>query len=41
MRHGRYDSLEFEIGKQDLCFMLKEAEQDVWGVLRLNRVVSK
>lgn len=34
MRPGRYDNLEFEIGKQDLCFMLKEAEQDVWGVLR-------
>ena len=34
MRRGRYDSLEFEIGKQDLCFMLKEAEQDVWSVLR-------
>lgn len=34
MRRGRYDSLEFEVGKQDLCFMLKEAEQDVWSVLR-------
>lgn len=34
MRPGRYDTLEFDVGKQDLCFMLKEAEQDVWGVLR-------
>lgn len=34
MRPGRYDSLEFEIGKQDLLFMLKEAERDVWSVLR-------
>lgn len=34
MRRGRYDSLEFEIGKQDLCFMLRQAEQDVWSLLR-------
>ena len=34
MRRGRYDSLEFDSGKQDLCFMLKEAEQDVWSVLK-------
>jgi putative transposase len=34
MRRGRYDSLEFEASKQDLFFMLREAEQDVWSVLR-------
>ncbi len=34
MRPGRYDSLEFEIGKQDLFFMLRQAEQDVWSVIR-------
>ena len=34
MRRGRYDSLEFDASKQDLSFMLKEAEQDVWSVLR-------
>jgi transposase-like protein len=34
MRRGRYDSLEFDVGKQDLLFMLREAEQDVWSVLR-------
>ena len=34
MRRGRYDSLEFDAGKQDLLFMLRQAEQDVWSVLR-------
>lgn len=34
MRPGRYDSLEFEESKQDLFFMLREAERDVWGVMR-------
>ncbi len=34
MRRGRYDSLEFEASKQDLCFMMRQAEQDVWSVLR-------
>lgn len=34
MRRGRYDSLEFDVGKQDLLFMLRQAEQDVWSVLR-------
>lgn len=34
MRRGRYDSLEFEVGKQDLRFMLRQAEQDVWSTLR-------
>ncbi|MBI5748903.1 MAG: IS256 family transposase [Nitrospinae bacterium] len=34
MRRGRYDSLEFDIGKQDLLFMLRQAEEDVWSVLR-------
>lgn len=34
MRFGRYDSLNFEIGKQDLSFMLREAEKDVWSMMR-------
>jgi len=34
MRPGRYDNLEFEISKQNLSFMLKEAKADVWGVLK-------
>lgn len=37
MRPGRYDSLEFEESKQNLSFMLKEAERDVWGFLRGHR----
>ncbi len=37
MRPGRYDSLEFEVSKQNLSFMLKEAERDLWGVLRDHR----
>lgn len=37
MRPGRYDSLEFEKSKQDLYFMLKEAETDVWSVMRGER----
>ena len=37
MRPGRYDSLEFEKSKQDLYFMLKEAERDVWSVMRGQR----
>ncbi len=34
MRPGRYDSLNFEVSKQNLAFMLKEAERDVWSVLK-------
>lgn len=34
MRPNRYDSLNFEVSKQNLAYMLKEAEQDVWSVLR-------
>lgn len=34
MRPGRYDSLEFEGSKQDLFFMLREAQRDVWGVMK-------
>ncbi|MBM3252911.1 MAG: IS256 family transposase [Candidatus Omnitrophica bacterium] len=34
MRAGKYDILEFEASKQDLSFMLREAERNVWGVLR-------
>lgn len=37
MRPGKYDSLEFEASKQNLLFMLREAERDVWGVLRDHR----
>jgi len=37
MRPGKYDSLEFEVSKQNLSFMLREAEKDVWGVLRDHR----
>lgn len=37
MRPGRYDILEFEESKQNLSFMLKEAEKDVWGLLRDHR----
>lgn len=34
MRPGRYDSLEFEGSKQNLSFMLREAEKDLWGLMR-------
>ncbi len=34
MRPGRYDTLNFHEGKQNLAFMLKEAKEDVWGVVR-------
>ena len=37
MRPGRYDSLEFEPSKQNLLFMLREAQRDVWGYLRDQR----
>ncbi|MFH1753152.1 MAG: IS256 family transposase [Candidatus Omnitrophota bacterium] len=37
MRPGYYDSLEFEASKQNLSFMLREAEKDVWGYLRHHR----
>ena len=40
MRPGRYDSLEFEGSKQDLFFMLREAEREVWSVLRGHRANS-
>jgi transposase-like protein len=34
MRPGRYDTLEFEVSKQNLFFMLREAERDVWSLVR-------
>lgn len=37
MRPGRYDSLEFEKSKQNLSFMLREAEKDLWGLLKDHR----
>jgi len=37
MRPGKYDNLEFEESKQNLSFMLREAERDVWGVLKDHR----
>ena len=37
MRPGRYDSLDFEKSKQNLSFMLREAESDFWGFMRENQ----
>ena len=34
MRPGRYDTLNFDAGKQNLTYMLKEAERDLWGFMR-------
>lgn len=40
MRPGRYDKLNFEESKQNFSFMLKEAEQDLWGFMRENQRMS-
>jgi len=40
MRPGRYDKLNFEESKQNFAFMLKEAEQDLWGFMRENQKMS-
>lgn len=40
MRPGRYDKLNFEESKQDFAFMLKEAENDLWGFMRENQKMS-
>jgi len=34
MRPGKYDSLEFEVSKQNLFCMLREARRDIWGMMR-------